>query len=61
MYFFLTIIMTSSCFSIKQRKYLFSCAVEKKECYDKMRKGRELGKMEGRKSKAEWVRRTNLE
>lgn len=24
------IIMTSSCFSIKQRKYLFSCAVEKK-------------------------------
>jgi len=28
---------------------------------DKMRKGRELGKMEGRKSKAEWVRRTNLE
>jgi len=26
-----------------------------------MRKGRELGKMEGRKSKAEWVRRTNLE
>jgi len=26
-----------------------------------MRKGRELRKMEGRKSKAEWVRRTNLE